>query len=1054
MSLRRKTLLIVGITLVALLGVLSISLTAIQTISFQRVEQQTTQVNVQRVLDAYTDEVAKLTAQAGDWAAWDDSYQFIGDGNDTYIQATLTDATLLRVNLNLIAYVRPDGQVLFSRALDLAHAAPVAMPKAFLDQLTPNSPLLAHRTTTDGHAGLIMLPEGPLVVAARPIVRSDGSGPPRGTLIMARFLDTPAIDALAQRTHFAVRAVPLHQEHPASLQLVSQTLTAYPDQIVSQAQNSQTMTGYTILPDVYGQPALVLAVDFTRVVHQQGVLSLLYTSGSLLVTSVVFGLVTVLLLQRLVLTPVARLSQGVGAIAASRDRTGRLPVQGADELALLGRSINGMLDAISQAQDGWKESEDRYRAVVEHASEGIVLVDMRTFTVTQTNAAFQHLLGFSADRLLGCSFQQLIVDADYLITHDLPTIRAHGKAVLGERLYRCADNTVLPVEVGASVLMSGGNEVTCFVVHDLTERKRAEEERARRHSERHFRALVQNATDIILITEPDGTIRYQSPAVERTWGYEAQALVGTSSIALVHPDDQPTLQVLLAQTLDKPGVNLTSEVRIARADGTWRHSEIIVNNLLDDVEVHGISATLRDITERKQFETDLSHLAFHDALTSLPNRSLFMVRLEQALAHAERHATQVALIFLDLDNFKLINDSLGHQIGDCLLIAVAERIQRCIRPQDMAARLGGDEFTIVLEDITDVMDATKVAERIIQELDAAFALDAHEVFTSTSIGIALSSTDNQDPNALLRDADLAMYRAKTGGKGRYEIFDRSMNTQILRRLELETAMRRAIDRQEFEVFYQPVVQLATERIVEVEALIRWNHPQKGMIPPAEFIPVAEETGLILAIGHWVLTEACHQGRAWHLAFPDEPALIMSVNLSMRQFQNPHLVEDIMAVLTDTGFPASCLKLEITESIMMQDTRATITTMTQLRDLGIRLAIDDFGTGYSSLGYLKRLPIDTLKIDRSFIDQLGMDLGDTAIVETITTLAKTLRLSVTGEGIETDVQYMHLRDLGCDRGQGYYFAKPLSVADLGAALQSGVTQLILDRSTVSHEHVPV
>jgi diguanylate cyclase (GGDEF)-like protein len=451
--------------------------------------------------------------------------------------------------------------------------------------------------------------------------------------------------------------------------------------------------------------------------------------------------------------------------------------------------------------------------------------------------------------------------------------------------------------------------------------------------------------------------------------------------------------------------------------------------MLDQPAVEGIVATCRDITQRKAFERELSRLAFSDTLTGLPNRALLLDRLTHALARADRQMRRVAVLFLDLDRFKVVNDSLGHASGDGLLVEVANRLGACLRTGDTAARLGGDEFTVLLEDVVDERQALEVAERIADALRLPILLDGREVFVSASIGIALSSPNRSEADGLLRNADLALYRAKADGRARYAIFDPSMEARALERLEVETDLRHALDRDELRVYFQPVVDLGTGFVNEVEALVRWERPGFGIVSPTAFIPIAEETGLIVQIGQWVLEEACRWAQRWQSFSAHQQPLVVSVNLSARQFQHPDLLADIERALQETGLDPRLLKLEITESVVMQDAQATIETLQSLKAIGIRVAIDDFGTGYSSLSYLKRLPVDTLKIDRSFVNGLGNDAQDTAIVDSVVALARTLQLSVTGEGVETAAQARHLKQLGCQRGQGFLFARPLPPEDL-------------------------
>jgi diguanylate cyclase (GGDEF)-like protein len=447
----------------------------------------------------------------------------------------------------------------------------------------------------------------------------------------------------------------------------------------------------------------------------------------------------------------------------------------------------------------------------------------------------------------------------------------------------------------------------------------------------------------------------------------------------------------------------------------------------------GFTAFLRDLTERKQVERELTRLAFHDTLTGLPNRALFADRLQQALARAERYQEPLAVMFLDLDNFKIVNDSIGHEAGDQLLIAVAERLRGCVRPQDTVARFGGDEMAILVEGFEDRTEVIGFAERIAEALRAPISLANHELFVTASIGIALGTSGQEDAEGLLRKADLAMYRSKASGKAQHTVFDQSMNAAALERLRLGSDLHLAIERGELTLLYQPIVTLKSREIEELEALIRWEHPVIGTISPVQFIPIAEENGLIVPVGRWVLAEACRQLRAWQRQQPALADLVMSVNLSAKQLNDPDLVPEIARVLTETGLEPRCLKLELTETTVMADVATTAGTLRDLKALGLALAIDDFGTGYSSLSYLKRLPLDTLKVDRSFVDGLGTDPQDTAIVRTVIALAKSLHLEVTGEGVETVEQSEQLLTLGCDRGQGYLFARPLTATAVAELL---------------------
>lgn len=441
-----------------------------------------------------------------------------------------------------------------------------------------------------------------------------------------------------------------------------------------------------------------------------------------------------------------------------------------------------------------------------------------------------------------------------------------------------------------------------------------------------------------------------------------------------------------------------------------------------------------ELEERKRAEEQLVHTALHDALTGLPNRVLFLDRLSHVMERARRHTDYMyAVFFLDLDRFKIVNDSLGHNVGDHLLVESAHRLTACLRSEDTVARLGGDEFVILLEDIQDSADAIRVAERIQYEMGLPYDLEGHRVILFVSMGIVLSDRSYKQPDDVLRDADIAMYRAKGKGLGRYEIFDPVMLERVMTRLELETDLRKAVENQEFIIHYQPIIDMKTQQIAGFEALVRWQHPTKGLIPPAEFIPTAEETGLIVPIGYWVMDAACRQIIDWQTQFPSDPPLTINVNLSTRQCAQPDLIEKIKAILQKNKLNPGSLKLELTETLIVEDSVAIANMLSKLRELGVQVQIDDFGTGYSALSYLHKLPIDTLKIDRSFISRLGTNDNSSEIVRTILALAHNLGMKVVAEGVETITQRSNLQALDCEYMQGFLFSKPLDSWDAGKLL---------------------
>jgi diguanylate cyclase (GGDEF)-like protein len=471
------------------------------------------------------------------------------------------------------------------------------------------------------------------------------------------------------------------------------------------------------------------------------------------------------------------------------------------------------------------------------------------------------------------------------------------------------------------------------------------------------------------------------------------------------------------------------------ADGHLCDAEISLTNLLDDPNVGGLVLNLRDVSERRQLERALVHQASHDSLTELANRSLFRERIDRALQVDREGGSRGAVLFLDLDGFKELNDSLGHAAGDLLLTQGATRLLSCVRPSDTVARLGGDEFGILVGGDEDEVDPLALAARILSSFRTPFVLDGHEIQVRTSIGIAHADEEVEGSDQLLRNADLAMYRAKSGGGGTIERYDPAMHAQLLNRLQLEVDLRRALGRGELRLHYQPIMDLQTNQPVGLEALLRWQHPTYGLIAPDRFIGVAEQTGLIQPIGRWVLHEACRQAAAWRRRHHAYENLSMSVNISARQFANDDLLYDVMNALEESGLPADHLELEMTESVLFEHTDENVTQMQRLKALGVRLAIDDFGTGYSSLAYLHMFSVDVLKIDRTFIAQLTETNPDAELIRTILRIGQSLGMVTITEGIETELQLNAVRDLGCELGQGYYFAKPLAPVDVDPWLKA-------------------
>ena len=566
--------------------------------------------------------------------------------------------------------------------------------------------------------------------------------------------------------------------------------------------------------------------------------------------------------------------------------------------------------------------------------------------------------------------------------------------------------------------------------------------RQQTRSEARFSSLVRNSSDVVAVVAVDTTFRYVSPSAERVFGYPSGALEGTRFIDLVHADDTNRVLHLFSSLQDVSATHPLIECTISKADGSWLEVEAVPTCLLDDPSVSGIVLNTRDVSERKAFERQLERHAFYDSITGLANRALFTDRIVHALDHAERTRAGVAVIFMDLDDFKIVNDTFGHAAGDELLREVGDRLRSCARSCDTAARLGGDEFAILLEDTDGDSGPAEVAERIRIALEPPFFLDSNQMVVRASLGIAFGD-GRRGPQAtadLMRNADVAMYMAKAQGKSRCEVYQPTMHKTMLERLELKSDLRRALEQDEFVLHYQPLITLGTGEVAGHEALVRWQHPARGLVPPLDFIPLAEETGLIMPLGTWVLETACREARRLQDRYAQPKPLSMSVNLSARQLQWPGIVDDVKRVLAETGLDPETLIIEVTESAMMQDVELSVLRLAELREIGVRVAIDDFGAGYSSLGYIRQLPIDILKVDKSFIDHIDEGAEQLALAAAIIDMAKVLSLVPVAERVERSGQLDELLRLGCDCAQGYYFAKP--------ALGAQVEQLLARRKHVA------
>ena len=684
-----------------------------------------------------------------------------------------------------------------------------------------------------------------------------------------------------------------------------------------------------------------------------------------------------------------------------------------------------------------------YRHIVELAPDALVVVNAAS-EILVVNAQTEALFGYARNELLGQGIDMLVPERfrarharhRQRFFHDA-RVRPMGA---GLELYgKRKDGSEFPVEISLSPLQLGASRFVSVAVRDISERKLAQEIW---FAERERAEITLNSIgDGVICTDIEGRITYINPVALSLTGWAREEALGQPLTDVLILSDGATGQALASPVAEPVAqdkrICATTHCILNRLDGSETPIEDSIAPIHDRRgAVSGAVMVFHDVSEARAVALQMAHLAQYDYLTALPNRMLFQDRLQQAIALAQRHASRLAVLFLDLDRFKYINDSLGHAVGDQLLHAVAARLLACVRASDTVSRQGGDEFVILLPEIEYVEFAALTAQKLLQTLAMPYTIDEHSVNITGSIGISIYPDDSDEAGALMQNADTAMYHAKEHGRNNHQFFKSEMNARSVERQFLEQQMRLALRQREFVLYYQPRVNLDTGAITGVEALLRWSHPERGAIAPGDFIPVAEDSGLILQIGQWVLREACRQAQLWRRA--GLPPVVMAVNISAVEFRAKNFLDDLRSILAETGLPPECLELELTESVLMRDANATDVMLHALKDMGVRLAIDDFGTGYSSLSYLKRFPIDVLKIDQSFVRDIAIDSGDATIVSAVIGMGRNLKQRVVAEGVENSEQLAFLRGQQCCEGQGFYLGPPLPPLECALLLRMGAS----------------
>ena len=1041
MTLRTKTLLLISGVLTTLLFVVYCAIRPLLLSEFARSEQIESRKQMARAQIAISRSIQKQTLGMRSWSAWDELYKWVPTRDPAWATHNFS-APVLRLNdLNLVATTDAHGRLLWLSFYDESGRA-LPLPRELHPHLRANDALL--RTDESAPSGgFLETKDGLLWLSALPITSDDGRAASRGTIILGRKMSAQQLEGEFAAFGYTMRVRPRATLSGAERTLSGGTLTRADD----------VTTASDWLLDLYGRPAALLDMSSPNVASSRGEVALNAFALMLLGCGFFSLAAAIVPLERLVLSPLAGLNTFIDEVRGSGDLGRRLQIGGDDEIAHLGSNINATFATLQVFTNRLRHSEHLFREMAQTglgAGDAFFVLGQHTdeiewhgeidlllgygrgeFPRTWT-ALLEHI--FLADKgRVAAACSRAFVRRD-IVAVEFRVIRADG----ARRHWLLRGKALLPKSASAggdenSLLRGEGENLKMVgVCIDISDRKVSEE--MLRTSQERLERIVATAADAIVIAEADGQISFANLAAETVFGLTRDEICARTfddplwkmtaiEGGLLALDDSPFVRVKM---LGEP----VYEVQYMVAGGAGRRIVVSVNAapLVDGRgQFAGMVASVSDVTERRLMEEKLHYYAAHDGLTGLVNRTRLKDRLENALLQRGCEEGTVAVLFIDLDNFKYINDSLGHSVGDEMLKGIARRLKDSLRAGDTAARFGGDEFVILLEQMDVPRYALTVAERLLEALRAPFFIGGREVFTTPSIGITFSSGPHNHPDEMLRQADAALYEAKRKGKARYEIYESHLGEGALKRLDTENDLRRALQKQEFSLRYQPKWDLARDQITGFEALVRWEHPERGLVPPGDFIPIAEETGLIAPLGAWVLREACIQAQTWR-ARHGLP-LTMAVNVSPHQLRMDDFLASVARVLQETGFPPANLILEITESAIVERTGETLETLNALKTLGVSLAIDDFGTGYSALAYLRDFPFDYLKIDRQFVTKIDEPGGNSVIVSSMISLAHALDLKVVAEGVEEAGEAAHLHALGCDLGQGYYFARPLTIHDV-------------------------
>ena len=981
--------------------------------------------NTKKMLMLQGQQLAGLTR---DWAHWDDSYDYMLTHKQAYIDANYNNAAFTNLKINATFITDNQGKIVYQKGYDYANDKSWTIP-AHLSLAVSNNGVFTKPTKAGNVTGLFWSSNGLMLVSAVDILPSNTVAIRRGVLIMMRLIDQAAIQQLEALVGAKISITQLsNAKNEADSSTLTAELMANPSGWAMHALNKDKVAGYTKLPTVYAGNDLLL-----RTVSDREIFELGKNSASLILwstaASALMLIILSVLLDKLIVARLSKLSDSVNLINESADPAARVPaIAGSDELSNLAQRINGMLSSLDDQQKALKDSEFRWKFALEGAGEGVWDWDIQTGAV-EYSELWKNMFGYAEEDVLPtkAEWNKLIYPDDQAASTATMQAYLDGETPLYVAEYRVRrkDNQYIWILSRGMIAnySEDGKPLRMLGTHtDISVRKSAE-------LDLRIAATAFESQEAMFITDADLVIIRVNNAFSAMTGYSAEEAVGQKPQILSSGKHDAAFYQAMWHSL-KTNDTWLGEIINRRKNGEIYPEILTITAVKDDKGIvsHYV-ASFTDITLRKAAEEEVSHLAFYDQLTGLPNRRLLLDRINHSIAYYTRSDQAGAILFLDLDHFKTLNDTLGHDVGDLLLKQVALRLQACVRDCDTVARLGGDEFVIMLENLSEqVLEAAsqteEVGEKVIAILNQPYQLASYEYRSTASIGAVIIKDRNQSADEFLKQADIAMYQAKKAGRNTLRFFDPQMQANINQQAEMERELYNALEQRQFRLYYQAQVDMSGH-IIGAEALLRWLHPERGLVSPVQFIPLAEESGLILPIGLWVLKTACAQLQSWQQD-PMMQNLVLAVNVSAKQLRQADFSAQVQELMKQFAIRPQKLKLELTESALLDNLENTITIMHELNEIGVSFSLDDFGTGYSSLQYLKQLPISQLKIDQSFVRDIPINSSDDAIVRTIIAMAKSLNLDVIAEGVETKEQKNRLVKDGCKSFQGYLFSKPIPI----------------------------